>query len=104
MNAATKIVVSGSPPLARRGQLAHAACVTVDRLTSARAERTSGGSAALVATPAHLRSRGEDSLPPPSRGGVFDGSPPLARRGLNPWPDEYEDGRLTSARAERTCG
>ncbi len=71
------------------------------RLTSARAERTSRTCCRALNTPAHLRSRGEDSavasVTPRARG-----SPPLARRGHVLGTSVHKPARLTSARAERT--
>ncbi len=93
----------GSPPLARRGPLGHAQHAGPVRLTSARAERTSGISARRLWTSAHLRSRGEDSTTAIHRPRRC-GSPPLARRGQRRGDRGEQVVRLTSARAERTAG
>ncbi len=93
---------NGSPPLARRGQVAAGGLPGGARFTSARPERTRPSSPWLVLTPVHLRSRGEDGsfrTAPESR----PGSPPLARRGLIGPAHRGGDDRFTSARAERTA-
>lgn len=70
----------GSPPLARRGHRTSVRGRRRIRLTSACAERTTGGTSTRPVGPAHFRLRGEDSwfLSLPAYG---SGSPPLARRG-----------------------
>ncbi|MGX1152553.1 hypothetical protein RKD39_000131 [Streptomyces albogriseolus] len=93
--------VHGSPPLARRGLGDRVPGTPLERLTSARAERTAGTSTRTARTPAHLRSRGEDSRGA-GGGHAASGSPPLARRGLAGHEPAVVRPRLTSARAERT--
>ncbi len=92
---------SGSPPLARREHDGAVPRRTWRRLTSARAERTCGAPATCGFPAAHLRSRGEDSLPAADAASK-PGSPPLARRGQLQLRQPHDVHRLTSARAERT--
>ncbi len=93
----------GSPPLARRALLDHLGRSYDLRLTSARAESTSPGTASRPPSSAHLRSRGEHQSGNGKQAAEF-GSPPLARRArINALPNQSY-GRLTSARAESTFG
>ena len=92
----------GLPPLARRGRRAGSAPARRGRVTSARAERTGRPAARAAPRAGYLRSRGEDRenpLPPL----LFVGLPPLARRGHQRQDLRPGEGRVTSARAERTC-
>ncbi|RLV64264.1 hypothetical protein STAN_7084 [Streptomyces sp. CBMAI 2042] len=69
----------GSPPLARRALLRNGIDRVDDRLTSARAESTTGPCSTPYGSRAHLRSRGEHAEAP-DHAVVGGGSPPLARR------------------------
>ena len=91
----------GSPPLARRGLLVIRGRVRARRLTSARAERTTGTPKTSPWSAAHLRSRGEDRKMD-DKTILKAGSPPLARRGHEVVLRQQFSRRLTSARAERT--
>jgi hypothetical protein len=79
----------------------HAKQARDDGLTSARAERTPAAGRRRPGTSADLRSRGEDC-----NGACpdcpYDGSPPLARRGLVRLGLGQAGERLTSARADGT--
>ncbi len=93
---------ASSPPLARRGLGDRVPGTPLERLTSARAERTAGTSTRTARTPAHLRSRGEDAASADVLR-LTPGSPPLARRGHGRGRARGGWLRLTSARAERTA-
>ena len=99
--AAARPSMNGSPPLARRGPTDLVSWLHRQRLTSARAERTTGWAVAPPADSAHLRSRGEDRALA-DQPGLVRGSPPLARRGPDRGRQVLRGLRLTSARAERT--
>ncbi len=94
---------AGSPPLARRAPRLADEDLPVPRLTSARAESTVEPTMASGWRTAHLRSRGEHSVPKTFATSTI-GSPPLARRAhLDVCGTQYKF-RFTSARAEISWG
>ncbi len=92
----------GLPPLARRERSRSGGERLALGSTSARAERTSPAWRSGVSEEVYLRSRGENSYIPRSRG-LDPGLPPLARRERLRTDSHRTRRRSTSARAERTA-
>ena len=91
----------GSPPLAREGLVDGFISMSKEGITPARAGRTIIICLLLLVLGDHPRSRGKDSLSQCSASGK-EGSPPLAREGLQKTNWMTERGGITPARAGRT--
>ncbi len=95
-------VLADSPPRMRSGLLGAHTSVSVDRLTSAHAERTSPPRVVAPFGPTHLRACGADGFEPYAAPSSRD-SPPRMRSGRRAASRGARAARLTSAHAERTA-